>query len=474
MIMFKPSSRITRSIGIIVLVWIIVLSAVQLGKHYSLQTGGRDLGLFDHPLSSTLHGHFLKSSLLPETARNYFGFHFCPVILFFLPFYALIDSPAVLLIGHVIVLGLSALALFAIARRLTNERWAFLLTLTYLLYRPLTRVASCSYHQESFYPLFLFMAVYAFIIKKSQLQAWIWMALCLFVKEDVSIYLLPLAALMFLSREYRRTGAVLGVVCVVYFFAFNQFVLPLVSEGGSTEWPEHFRGYGSSHLEIMMYAAAHPLQLLHDVFDRQTIRTSADMLFLIGGLPLLSPISLVALMPAVGCFLSTLPVQRTLGLYYSATVFPYLFLGAIWGLNFLASRVPASRHHLITVYLGIMVLANTANSSFVQWVNPSRWSFTGRAAEARPVLDAIPRDASVEMQNCLITHVRPADRNIGIFPEMPAAEYIALFDGADPWPLSDEEFQRHLNNLRNNKNLRIVATNGACILYQRIKKDSLE
>jgi len=470
--MFKPSSRITHSLGIIVIVWIIALSAVQLGRHYSLQTGGRDLGLFDHPLSSTIHGHFLQSSLLPDTARNYFGFHFCPVILFFLPFYALTDSPVVLLIGHVIVLGLSAFPLFAITRRMTNDRWAFLLTLTYLLYRPLTRVASCSYHQESFYPLFLFMAVYAFIIKKSQLQFWIWIALCLLTKEDVSVFLIPLAALMLFSHEYRRTGAVLGVVCASYFFAFNQFILPLVSEGGSTEWPEHFRGYGSTHLEIMIYAATHPLQLIHDVFDRQTIRTSADMLLLIGGLPLLSPISLGALMPAVGCFLSTLPVQRTLGLYYSATVFPYLFLGAIWGLRSLASRVPSGRHHLITVYLGVMVLANAANSSFVQWAKPSRWAFTGRAAEARPVLDAIPYDASVEMQNCLITHVRPAERDIGIFPEMPSAEYIAIFDGADPWPLSSEDFQRHVSSMRNNTSLRVVATNGACILYQRVDKGS--
>lgn len=462
------TSRATRALFAIILVWILVLSAVQLARHYSLLTGGRDLGLFDHPLSSTLHGKFLQSSLLPDSARNYFGFHFCPVILLFLPFYALKDCAEILLIGHVIVLALSAIPLFAIARRLTNEKWAFLLTLVYLLYRPLTRVASCSYHQESFFPLFLFMAVYALIVRKSQVQWWIWIILCLLTKEDVSVYFLPLAALMALFREYRKIGVALGVLCATYFLAFNQFILPLVSEGGSTEWPEHFRGYGSSHLEIMLHAARHPIQLIMDVFDRQTLSTSAGMLVLLGGLPLLSPISLGACIPALGCFLSTLDVQRTLGLYYSATVFPYLFLGAIWGLHFLFCRLPVRRQKFVAIYLGILVAANAANSSFVQWSRPSRWAFTGRAAEAGPVLDLIPADASVEMQNCLITHVRPLNRDIGIFPEKPAAEYVAIFKGADPWPLQKDEFERAVARLEADPNVQAVATHGACVLYRRL------
>lgn len=470
--MMKMPSKLTRAVWIAVLGWTVAMGAVQMARHNSLQTGGRDLGLFDHPLSNTIHGHFLQSSLLPDTARNYFGFHFCPIILVFLPFYALKDGPEVLLIGHVIILGLSALSLFAVARRLTSERWALLMALMYLFYRPLIRVASCSYHQESFFPLFLFMAAHVLISQGARIQFWVWIGLCLLTKEDVSVYFLPLSALMLLSPRYRRTGAILGGVCVLYFLTFNQFILPMVSVGGSTEWPEHYRGYGASHLQIMLYAASHPFQLLQDVFDHQTLGTSGSMLLLLGGLPVLSPVSLGALLPALGCFLSTLDVQRSLGLYYSATVFPYLFLGSIGGLHMLASRIPARRHHLVTAYLILLVGVNAANSQFVKWVQPSRWAFTGRAAEAQSVLDAIPSDASVEMQNCLIPHVRPMQRDIGIFPEKPDAEYVVLFKGADPWPLTEDAFSGRVQELSNDANLMLVATHGPCVMYRRINRDA--
>lgn len=454
-------------LGAALVLWTAALVAVQLGWHASLRTGGRDLGLFDHPLSNTLRGAFLASSLLPETARNYFGFHFCPVILLFLPFYALHDGPEVLLVGQVVALAAAAVPLFLIARRLTGPLQALLIALIYLCYRPVTRAAACGFHQECLFPLFILSAAYAYFVAGSRPWAWVALVLGLATKEDVSIYLLPAAALLALRPGRRRDALILAAVCVAWLVAVNRLVLPRVSSGGATEWPSHFRGYGATPLAILAAAARHPFRFLGDTLDAQTLGTIVEFLAPLGLVPLLSAFSLVAVAPAVACFLSTLELQRVLGIYYAATVFPYLFLGFCGGWRRLAAWWPARRRSWLTGLLALILLANVANSSFVQWAQPRRWRQVGLAAQARPVLDRLPAGVSVEVQNCLIPHLRPAGRRYAIFPENPAAEYVLVFPGADPWPLDDDALRERTAALLADPRVEVVAQNGACRLLRR-------
>lgn len=466
----NPTSeqRWWRATLVAVVIWAVLLTVVQLAKHYSLQTGGRDLGLFDHPLSNTLRGQFLESSFLPATALNYFAFHFCPIILIFLPFYALHDGAEVLLIGQALFMAASAIPLFLLVRRLTRGSWAFLTVLIYLLYRPLTRAASCGFHQETLFPLFVLSAAYAFFVVRRRLWSWFWVVLALSTKEDVSIYFIPVALLMLFRREYRKDAVGLLILCVTYFVAVNKLVVPAVSIGGSTEWPSHFRGYGSTPLEIALTAARHPFRFLGDVFDAETLPVVASLLGSLGLVPLLSWFSLPAAVPALANFLSTLPVERKLGIYYAATVFPYLFLGFAWGMKRISGWLPEPRRTTwITGLLVLLVIGNALNSSFVKWAKPSHWRNLCWVAEAQPVLDQVPPGISLEIQNCLFSHLRPQDRAYGVFPEKPEAEYVLLFEGADPWPLTREEFARQVAALRQTPGLQVVAEHGRCQLLRR-------
>src|SRR5262249_52816293 len=110
---------------------------------------------------NTLHGAFLRSSLIPNVPGEaiIFADHFDPLQLLLIPVYRAWSSPLLLLVVQSLMLTLGALPLYWVARDRFPDHPALstVFPVLYLLYLPLRGVNRYDYHPSALAPpLFLF------------------------------------------------------------------------------------------------------------------------------------------------------------------------------------------------------------------------------------------------------------------------------------------------------------------------------
>ena len=101
----------------------IAISLVCLWKYHQLLYNGLDLAIYNNALWNTMHGNWFWSTI---QGHNYFGDHFEPILILFLPLYYLWQSPILLLILQTMFLGLAAWPIYLISAEVLNGRWEFI------------------------------------------------------------------------------------------------------------------------------------------------------------------------------------------------------------------------------------------------------------------------------------------------------------------------------------------------------------
>lgn len=150
----------------------VIYSIFSILKFLALDASGWDLGIHAQVLWTTLHGSFFYSNLI---GQSLLAEHFAPFEFLQVPLYALFPSPISLLIFQAIFVSFAAVPLFLIARKVLSRYYGghrishlfpFLIILSYYL-SPLTlSMISFDFHNISFLPFFIFLAIYAFLNEK--------------------------------------------------------------------------------------------------------------------------------------------------------------------------------------------------------------------------------------------------------------------------------------------------------------------
>ena len=101
-------------LGAAIAAYVLYVSIHTIHNHWSLGTSAFDLGIQENILWNTVHGDILYSSLM---GGNYLGTHTSLVLLLVAPIYALAPSTETLLVLQALILGLAALPLYFLARK---------------------------------------------------------------------------------------------------------------------------------------------------------------------------------------------------------------------------------------------------------------------------------------------------------------------------------------------------------------------
>jgi hypothetical protein len=81
-------------------------------------------------------------------------------------------------------------------------------------------------------------------------------------------------------------------------------------------------------------------------------------------------------------------------------------------------------------------------------------------------LELIPEDASVSATNTIAPHLAYRS-NIYVFPEIRDAEYIALLDDGNPFPIGQELFEKLRDDYLNNKDWSLIYNKGEFMLFRK-------
>ncbi len=430
------------AIYVFVICYTLIFSYFTILKYYSFSAYAWDLGIFDQSLWTTVHAGKLFFSTVEQFISPtgiFFGTHFSPILFLILPFYAIQSSPLTLLVFQSFILGLGAVPLYFLAKRVLNVRTtAVVFSLVYLLYPPLQGITWFDFHLQSFLPLLFFCTIY-YLSKENWYQYFFCLFLSLMIAENVSVIVLFIAAYCFwlyrkqlvnFIRKRARTDKRIFIAPLTVVMALSWWFLAVWIQ--ETYFPinsAYLHLYKAvdnwSILGIQNDPATLPLYLILNVgkgieaFSYDFYLKLLYVFLLFGPLlfmsfrSLLSGITLSWLVPA---FFSNYSPYYMLGTHYPAYVIAFIFVGALYGMkkNITSPRFPSLSFHtkslllsgfLFAVFVSplspMMLVLNDNLPGFSDYYPPS---ITAHDKTLQTIVDIVPRNVSILTQNNIFPH----------------------------------------------------------------------
>jgi len=419
-----PSSRDTWSIppflkshapwillGAAIAAYVIYVSFHTILNHRSIGTCAFDLGVMESSIWNALHGEFLYSSL---TNSHFFGVHTSLVLLLVIPVYALAPATETLLVIQTLVIGLSALPLYLLGRKILDKDWqALLIALLWLTHPALAGANFYDFHPVAFAPLFLFTAIYYWWSQR-WVPFWISIGLLLTVKEDLAIVTVLIGVVTLMTGNRRQGVLIVAVGAVAYMFLQHLMIPHFAGGPHSYTWyytemiPE---GEGPRGLVTTA--------LLNPVFTVGFLLTEARALYVF---QLLAPLAFLPFFTARGAvlisyglaatLLATRPQLHQIGYQYALTLLALAFVGALLALQKMSTDW-RRRALAAAVLLGVITCYHYGmiwpRHNFSGGFHTIDFDYTERDRERyrelREMVDLIPEEAAVLASETLVPHV---------------------------------------------------------------------
>ncbi|MBN1273161.1 MAG: DUF2079 domain-containing protein, partial [Candidatus Aminicenantes bacterium] len=321
-----------RFFSVFFLVWVLFFLGIRTFQHFSFRTNACDLSVFDYAIHSTLKGDVMadpfhkygfgrlyseNGELVFEhgTAKSWdslFSIHFFPILFLIVPFYLILGSPLLLLYLQVLVVGLSAIPLYLIAKNVFKEKYVpVFIVAIYLFFRHLLSGMMYDFHPEMFLPLFLFSSYYFIAVKKKAFTYFLFISLALFVKEDISIYIFFFGIFIFFKLKEKKYGLITSILSLLYLLLTIEVILPhfraLDGVGGQYEFFNRWSNLGGNFLEILWNLLIHPFSVFEGIPVGIILEKFSNIVSPLLLLPFVSAYGLLIFPPLLVAILSKAP-----------------------------------------------------------------------------------------------------------------------------------------------------------------------
>jgi len=401
------------------------LLVTALLQHRGFGTG-YDLGIYDQTIWNLAHGRVWMTTLVYET--NGFYDHFEPILLLFVPLYWLWSDVRVLLIVQSIALALGALPIYLYAQHSfkswpTRHLLALVIAAAYLLYPALHNGNLNDFHEVSLLPPLLGFALYGLLTGRRRMM-WIFLGLCLLVKEDFSVTFLTFGLYIFVFQPTgfrRRDGLLTAGVALVWMLLVLYVFYPALTRG--MPYPFVARRYawlGDSPESALRVLLTQPWIVLPYLMQTPKLlflsRLFRPLLFL----PLLGmPVILIAFPVLIYLMLSSYEPQWSVQSYYNPPLLPILFFGFVVALGRIRGwLMPVGwRPRWIEIGMASLLLVAMGTGYYLDAPGPGSRNFTpdrfsvGPTAEAGyRILAQVPPDASISTIWPFVPHLSQRQR----------------------------------------------------------------
>lgn len=437
------------------------MSYLTLVKYYTFHVTAWDLGVFSQSLYTTLNSHgFFVNNL---EMGSHFHVHFQPILILFLPVFAIYQNPVTLLILQAIVVALGAIPLYLLTvRELGNKTYGLAFSILYLLYPALYGACFFDFHPEAFIPLLGFTVLYFFRSERWGVY-FVSLVLLLSVKEDmaiiaVSIGLYGLATELkpLLKRKINRKAIIsvatvaLGVIWLFSsLYAVSWFVRSdgygeLWNSGYTHDTGNVYRNLGGEGgvTGVILFVLRNPVS----IFTQLAYLPSEKLAFFA---TLFLPVCMLAFLdfPAVLLFLPTLlefmlasyPSYFSILYHYTFQLTPLIFVASVYGVKKLSAgnvEFP-SRKEIVRPVLCIMLVASLVTLFFTMpiitnwWGAPLTVDDDNWARNSLVSLIPLAENPSVLTQNNYFPHVSASTHSYAYW-NLTNVDYI-LIDISSNW-----------------------------------------
>lgn len=428
--------------------FIFILAGVLVSVHryYQYETFYFDFGIFDQAIWNVLRfkppiiDHFLL------TDRIIFADHFNPTIFVLSPLYWLTEKSEVILVAQTILVGLSGLVIFFIAKKiLNNSSYALCIQLTYFLFTGLQNAIISDFHEVTIGTLFLSLIFFAVAYRK-KLLFFVSLILFLGIKELNSAVGLSLAiTIFFIEKSWRKIAITTAIISVLWGFAAVNFIIP------------YFSGGFYIYVKGLIYDPFKVIPYLID--DPEKIKTMFFSFLSFGFLPILTP----SFWPSIfqdyilRFYASSSDTRIKLGLHYNAQVAVIYAISSIYALLHLKRKLNKKIINIILVLLIInaMILYRfILHGPFGLAYNMDFYKHSNDFEFLNVIVGKVPKDVFVMTQNNIgsrFTHQKMLLLRSNYSIYKPAYIVLDLRDGQNPnnfFPMKMSEVDKFAADLR--------------------------
>jgi uncharacterized membrane protein len=445
------------------LTYVVVLSAYTISKHNSFSTYAWDLGIFNQGFWTTVNldrVFYYTCELHLVPSGSFFGIHFSPILYTLVPFYYLFQGAEALLVAQSILIALSAIPVYLIARTWFDEGYSGLLASLYLLNPALHGVNCYDFHVQAFLPLILGYLLY-FTMKKNWGGILISANLAMAVQEQVLYIVLAFAGYLLVKPliEREKEGGALrsmlpGIALVLISVVAWRLLSVTVISYFNPVIPDHL--LAGQHFAVLGVDAPLkiPLHVLRNpgaVIRALTYEWYNKVVYILGlfapviFLVLQSPQYLIPTLPWFAIsLLSNYPPYYRIGFQYSAYVIPFIYASMIAGFGKVSQTSNGSN---LRRSMTILTVALVASSLAVSPLSPLTMGFYMSPAYQKPgqttrtdivhdMVSMIPPESTVMTQDNLFPHLSSRENAYVMVPS--TFKDVATWKNAIGWITSLE------------------------------------
>ena len=419
--------------------------------------------------------------------------HFSPILVLLLPFYALHESPATLLVVQSVVVAGGAYLLFRLAEDAFGDGWlALAICASYLLAPDTFQSQWHDFHMDLLVPPMIFGAVWA--LRRGR-TAWFLLCVALLwaTKEDAFIYTSFLAAYAWAAHGRRRLCIAVLVASVVLGAVVLALVLPAyrtLQESGPFFTKYAGEGYkfafrynhlGKGFGNVILNIVSDPVYVLGYVTGDVRMTSVLTLLAPLGFAALLGGLRPALLfVPTFVMLLGSDDNMERLAFYYGAIPLAFAYASGTLGLAALGRRLeerfagvprfPARWRLAATAYVA-------ASALWLVWANPESplspvrdrpaYLRTDRTALLDEVVDSIPPEVPVSATGYVGIHLTDRPRPRMLPWGLPEAQYVVVDLYRPPWPQEMPGLAQMVEGLARSGEWGVVRAEQGVVVFRR-------
>ncbi len=388
-------------------IYSVVFSYLSIIRYESFSASVYDLGIMIQTVWNTSQGWILQESVnMGKPMMRFWMAHWEFIYLPIAVVYRVFSHPYTLLILQTMIVSLGAIPVFRLAQdKLKNSFAALVFSLSYLLYPAIQNANLFDVHGVTFAAPFLLFAFYYLQKRKIGLFA-LFAVIAISCREDSALLIFMMGIYAFFILKEKKLGVIVAIVGFSWFFIWfermairSMLGLPefIIMEGAESHW-DHLANIKDD-----------PLYLVKFLAKKYNIRY---FIFLFGPVLFFSWFSPTTLLIAAPIFainlISSYYYTHDVEHYYSATIAPFIFISAIYGLKnvkyYFRLKYPKSGTWLKAAPVFILLSSGVFFFIKSNAFDAGKWKITDHHRVIKKIIEQIPQEASLSADSRLAVH----------------------------------------------------------------------
>ncbi len=375
-VFFRDKHIVALAIGMII--YFVVTSGVSIYYSNHFMDSNFDYPFADQAMWLIANG---KEPFSTVRGINIFGDHMYFIYALLAPLYWIWSDPRMLLLFQSFVLATAAFPLYLLAKEKLGKSPALIVSFSFLLYPALQFLNLDNFHPVSLgVPIFLW--AFYFLEKRRYTMLFYCAFLALITREEYALTVFVLGAYA-VWRGERKIGIALCAFAAAWALAMIFVIFPFYGGGGYVQSERlGLQEYGATLPEIAANMALNPASVATRIMAQDRVKYLGDILLPTGLLPLLSPVSLLALPGIMLNLLIGWPYARMITYHHSAAIIPFVFISIVYSLEKL-KNVPKKKRggHPLFAYAVIFLAVSSVAGNIL--IGPDATKITNYAGIAQ-------------------------------------------------------------------------------------------